>query len=58
MSYDAEVSAAYISFFERRGTAAVPSGLPVDSLGGGGEIDLDLDDADHLLGIEILDASR
>ena len=58
ISYDREVDAAYISFFEKGHSCGPVRTVSVDQLEGKGEINLDLDDADHLLGIEVLDASR
>jgi uncharacterized protein YuzE len=58
ISYDAEVDAAYISFFKKGHCCGPVETVPVAASGGRGDINLDFDDADHLLGIEILDASR
>jgi uncharacterized protein YuzE len=58
ISYDPDADAAYIYLVEEIGAGAVARTIPVDSSEIDGMINLDFDAESHLLGIEILDASR
>lgn len=57
LSYDAEADAAYI-YFTEIGAGGVARTVPIDPSEIDGMINLDFDAEDHLLGIEVLDASR
>jgi uncharacterized protein YuzE len=58
ISYDAKVDAAYIYLAEEIGVGHVAKTYSCDPVEVGGEINLDFDAEGHLIGIEVLDASK
>lgn len=57
ITYDKAVDAAYVYLVDRIDPGGVARTLPCEPTGGG-QINLDFDEAGHLLGLEILNASR
>lgn len=58
VTYDASVDAAYIQLVDNIGAGGVENTYPCDPREVGGMINLDLDSAGRLVGIEVLDASK
>jgi uncharacterized protein YuzE len=58
ITYDPAVDAAYIYFVDEIGSGGVARTYPCDPIEVNGEINLDFDPDWHLLGIEVLDASK
>jgi uncharacterized protein YuzE len=58
MTYDPDADAAYIYVVDEIAAGGVAKTVPVDPTEVGGMINLDFDDQGHLVGVEILDASK
>ncbi len=58
ISYDPSIDAAYIYLVEDIGIAGVAKTYLCDPIGVGGEINLDFNAEGHLIGIEVMNASK
>jgi uncharacterized protein YuzE len=58
VTYDAEVDAAYIYLVDTPPPGSAVTTLSLDPAEVNGEVNIDLDSAGRIIGIEVLDASR